>query len=147
MGSWKNEDLIKPTTRGFVYLIINKQTNMLYIGKKKTLVEGFVKVEGRQNRKKVIKPSNWRTYYGSSVELKADIRKRGSAHFERYILGAFDSLHSVNYAETDLHFHLEVLSDKGRFLYYNKGIKTHLLLQPPSDREYINKINEILKGL
>lgn len=142
MRPWVGEDLIKPTTRGFVYLIVNTVTKRMYIGKKKTISEIRVAVEGRVNKKKITKPSNWKSYYGSCLPLKQDIVKLGFDKFDRYILGAFDELHSVNYAEAHLQFELSVLMEDGHF--YNGNIKV-TCMRPPLNEHYITRVHKILK--
>lgn len=143
---WNNIDLVKPTTRGFIYLIVNKTNKKLYIGKKKTISETKISVAGTTRKKKVVKPSNWRLYYGSCKELTADIEKIGKDKFDRYILGAYDELHTVNYGEAELQFLLQVLDEGGNFEFYNKNIKI-TSMRPPVDREYVRRVKEIIKGL
>lgn len=143
---WYNIDLVKPTTRGFIYLIVNKTNKKLYIGKKKTISETKISVAGTTRKKKVVKPSNWRLYYGSCKELTADIEKIGKDKFDRYILGAYDELHTVNYGEAELQFLLQVLDEGGNFEFYNKNIKI-TSMRPPVDREYVRRVKEIIKGL
>lgn len=143
---WHNIDLVKPTTRGFIYLIVNKTNKKLYIGKKKTVSETRISVAGSIRKKKVVKPSNWRVYYGSCKELTEDISKIGKDKFDRYILGAYDELHTVNYGEAELQFLLQVLDEEGEFKYYNKNIKI-TSMRPPVDRLYVERVKEIIKGL
>lgn len=143
---WHNLDLVKPATRGFIYLIVNKTNKKLYIGKKKTISETKVAVAGSLRKKKVVKPSNWRTYYGSCKELTADISKIGSHNFDRYILGAYDELHTVNYGEAELQFLLKVLDEGGEFEFYNKNIKI-TSMRNPVNRDYVDRVKEIIKGL
>lgn len=146
MKTWYNIDLVKPTTRGFVYLIINTTNNKLYVGKKKTITETRVKVAGRVNRKRVVKPSNWKSYWGSCKELKEDIKKIGVDNFEKYILASYDELHSVNYGEAELQFFLKVLDEDGDYDFYNKNIKI-TSMRPPANRDYIKRVKEILKNV
>lgn len=143
---WNNIELVKPSTRGFIYLIVNKTNNKLYIGKKKTVSETRISVAGTTRKKRVVKPSNWRLYYGSCKELTTDINKLGKDKFDRYILGAYDELHTVNYGEAELQFLLQVLDEGGNFEYYNKNIKI-TSMRSPVDREYVRRVKEIIKGL
>lgn len=143
---WINEKLVTNKTRGFVYLIVNTVDNRLYIGKKKTISETRVAVAGRVNKKRITKPSNWKLYYGSSKDLLADIKKHGKGRFKRYILGAFDELHSVNYAEAELQFLLEVLNAESKHSYYNGNIKI-TTMRFPTNRDYIKIAEDIIKGL
>lgn len=144
---WINEELVKPSTRGFIYLIVNTKDKKLYVGKKKAISETRVKVAGRVNRKRVIKPSNWKSYYGSCKPLLADIKRHGKENFTRYILGAYSELHTVNYGEAELQFLMHVLDeDPQGYSWYNKNIKI-TAMRPPADREYVRRLNEILKEL
>jgi len=139
--SWIDAHLVTEKTRGFIYLIVNTLHNKFYIGKKKAISETRVTVAGRTNKKRVVKPSNWKSYYGSSKELQADIKKYGVNHFHRYVLEAYDELHSVNYAEADIQFMLDVLkSDE----FYNKNIKITTMRYPTSTA-YRKKVHTIIK--
>jgi hypothetical protein len=146
ISSWYNIELIKEKTRGFVYLIVNTLNKKLYIGKKKTVTERRVPVAGRVNKKRVVTSSNWKNYYGSSKELKADIAKYGKENFQRFILGAFDELHSTNYAEADLQFMMNVLCEEGDYKFYNKNIKI-TAMRCPAHREYIGVMKGILERI
>ena len=141
---WNNLELVKPTSRGFVYLIVNTVTGMLYIGKKNTFNKTSKAVVGRKNRAWTTKVSNWKEYYGSSKTLTADIIKLGKSKFKRYILGAFDELHSVNYAEADLQFHFGVLCDDADKKYYNRNIKV-TTMRYPTNRDYLKVAEDIIK--
>ncbi len=148
MSTWENRELLSSSSRGFVYLIINTVTNKLYVGKKKLISETRVPVEGRKNKRIVRKPSNWETYYGSCKPLTADIKRLGKDKFRRIILGAFDELHSNNYAEADLQFLLGVLSD-GKvtgFKFYNRNIKI-TTMRYVANRDYVERVHKILEGL
>lgn len=144
---WENEELIKPSHKGFVYLIVNKITGKLYIGKKKLISRTSKTVAGRKNKVWTTKPSNWRVYYGSSIDLKRDITKLGKENFDRYILGSYDSLHTVNYAEGECHVVMQVLDEKGTHEWYNKCIDIKKAMRPPEDREYLIRLKKILKEL
>ncbi len=144
--AWENIELITPETRGFIYLIINTTNNKLYVGKKKTVTERRVTVEGRKNKKYVVTPSNWRNYYGSCKPLLDDIDILGKSKFRRVILGAYKELHTVNYGEAELQFLKRVLDANGSFKWYNKNIKI-TAMREPADRDYIERLDKVLKGL
>lgn len=143
---WENSDLVKDSTRGFIYLIINLTNNKLYVGKKKTVMEKRVEVKGRTNKKLVTTPSNWKAYYGSSKELLEDITKLGKDKFRRIVLGAYKELHTVNYGEAELQFLMQVLDESGKFKWYNKNI-TIKAMRPPVSRDYQVRLMEVLEGL
>ena len=148
MLQWEGQDLLTPSSRGFVYLIINVPEEKLYIGKKKMVSERRVAVAGRVNKKIVRTPSNWKTYYGSCKPLLADLERLGKNNFRRIVLGSWSELHSVNYAEAHLQFALGVLSDgkHNGFKFYNRNIKI-TTMRYPTDTEYIKRVERILKGL
>ena len=56
---------------GFVYVIENKTNGRRYIGKKLFFFSRTKVVKGKKKRLKV--PSDWLTYWSSSVELQADV--------------------------------------------------------------------------
>jgi len=92
---------IPPGTVGFVYCITNTVTDRKYIGRKiltSTTRKPLKKDELR--RKKVVKPSNWKDYYGSSEEMKADVLTFGKESFKREILRMCRSKTEMSYFET-----------------------------------------------
>lgn len=143
---WENSELVESSTRGFIYLIINKTNNKLYIGKKKTISEKRVEVKGSTRKKKITTPSNWKTYYGSSKELTEEVERLGKDKFRRIILGAYKELHTVNYGEAEIQFLMQVLDEKGKFEWYNKNI-TIKAMRPPVSRDYQVRLMEVLEGL
>ena len=144
--TWENQELIQPSSRGFIYLIINTTNNKLYVGKKKLLSEKRVAVAGRVNKKKVTTPSNWMNYYGSSKELLEDIAKLGKDKFRRIILGAYSELHTVNYGEAEIQFHMRVLDTMNSYQWYNKNITINAM-RPPADRSYQVRLMAVLESL
>lgn len=144
--TWENQDLIEPSSRGFIYLIVNTTNNKLYVGKKKLVTEKRVAVEGRVNRKKVVTPSNWMNYYGSSKELLEDVAKLGKDKFRRIILGAYSELHTVNYGEAEIQFNMRVLDTMNNYQWYNKNI-TIKAMRPPADRAYQVRLMTVLGSL
>ena len=106
---------------GFVYRITNTNTQRSYIGRKY-----FVqKRKPRGAKRRVTSESNWKQYYGSSEELKQDIRSHGRDNFRREILSLHTTLGKVNYEETKQLFINNVLMeslDDGTPKYYNSNI-------------------------
>ena len=91
---------------GFVYLITNNLSGRKYIGKKlakfaKTTVKTVKLKNGTKKKKKIRSKvdSDWRDYYGSSVELSTDITKLGSENFTREILYYSKSKAECSYIE------------------------------------------------
>ena len=146
--NWENEHLVLPASRGFVYMIINMKDMKLYVGKKKTVSERSIAVEGRKNRKRFTVESDWKKYWGSCKPLLEDIKKLGEEHFRKVILGAYNELHSVNYAEAEIQFLVQVLDEKtpDDYEWYNNNISIKAM-RPPKDRDYIKVLTEIMKKL
>lgn len=67
----------------FVYLITNLVDGRYYIGYKQTTFAKTKQIKGKKKRIQV--ESDWRTYWSSSEELKADVVKLGEDKFKREI--------------------------------------------------------------
>ncbi len=106
---------------GFVYRITNTTSSKSYIGRKY-----FVqKRKPKGGKRKVTSESDWKRYYGSSDELKRDIKDLGRDNFRREILSLHTTLGKVNYEETKQLFLHNVLMeslDNGEPAYYNSNI-------------------------
>jgi hypothetical protein len=124
---------------GFVYLISCNITGRLYVGKKlakfsKTTYK-TVKLKNGTKKKKRIRgkiESDWQTYYGSSVELTADIAKIGVDKFTREILHYCKSKSETSYIEAREQFDRKVLESNE---YYNGQISvrvhgSHIIKKP-----------------
>ena len=106
---------------GFVYLIENKVTGQKYVGRKYFIKKR--KPAGKKRR--VTSESDWKKYYGSCDELKADIKKLGIEKFSRKILSLHKTPGKTNFGETEALFKYKVLTEKmkdGTPLYYNNQI-------------------------
>ena len=106
---------------GFVYRITNLQSGKQYIGRKYF----WQKRKPRGGKRRVTSESDWKKYYGSSEELKADRRLLGNECFKREILSLHTTLGRTNYAETKELFLNNVLQetlDDGTPKYYNSNI-------------------------
>ena len=106
---------------GFVYRITNTTSSKSYIGRKY-----FVqKRKPKGGKRKVTSESDWKRYYGSSDELKQDIKTLGRDSFKREILSLHTTLGKVNYEATKQLFLHNVLMeslDNGEPAYYNSNI-------------------------
>lgn len=123
-----NEQLYDETPedyQGFVYMITDLTNNKKYIGKKffwkpKTLP----KTKTRKRRVKTRVESDWRSYYGSSAEVKSLVEERGAESFKREILRLCKTKGECSYYEAKLQFEYDVLL---RDDFYNEfiGCKIH----------------------
>ena len=108
---------------GFVYRITNLQTNRKYIGRKYFTQRR--KPRSGKGKRRVTSESDWKKYYGSSAELKADVKLIGKSNFKREIISLHKTLGKVNYEETRQLFLHDVLTESladGTPLYYNSNI-------------------------
>ena len=92
---------------GFVYRITNLQNGKQYIGRKYF----YQKRKSKGGKRKVTSESNWKKYYGSSDELKEEIKKVGKDTFKREIISLHKTLGQVNYEETRQLFLNNVLTE------------------------------------
>ena len=132
--SWTYENTIIETLPeecvGFVYLITNTISGRMYIGKKlakfaKTSYK-MVKLKNGTKKKKKIRSkidSDWRDYYGSNLELNADVLKLGKENFTREILYYCTSKAQCSYFEAREQFSRKVLESKD---YYNGQISVRV---------------------
>ena len=106
---------------GYVYLITNKTTGKKYIGRKY-----FVqRRKPKGGKRRVTSESDWKKYYGSSPELKADVKEYGKDTFSREIISLHTTLGKTNYEETRQLFLNNVLTealDNGEPAYYNSNV-------------------------
>ena len=115
---------------GFVYLITNVTSGRKYIGKKlakfsKTSYK-IVKLKNGAKKKKKIRSkidSDWREYYGSNLELNADVLKLGKENFKRQVLYYCKSKSECSYIEAREQFTHKVLESKD---YYNGQISVRV---------------------
>ena len=106
---------------GFVYRITNLQTGKQYIGRKYF----WQKRKPRGGKRRVTTESDWKKYYGSSDELKADRKLLGNSIFKREILSTHPTGGKVNFEETRQLFLNNVLTESltdGTPAYYNSNI-------------------------
>ena len=86
------EDFEENPPLGFVYRIENKETGKFYIGQKKIIkVEKRPPLKGKVRKRKIVKQSDWKTYCGSSNDLKNDVKEAGEDKFKFTIIRFCDS--------------------------------------------------------
>jgi len=108
---------------GYVYRITNLTTGKQYIGRKYFTQRR--KPRSGKGKRRVTTESDWKKYYGSSSELKADVKTLGKSNFKREIISLHSTLGKVNYEETKQLFLNNVLIealDDGTPAYYNSNI-------------------------
>ena len=102
---------------GFVYLITNLTNNQKYIGKKLAKFKTTKPpLKGKKNKRRGYKESDWRTYYGSSDRLNADVAALGEDKFTREILYLCKGRGEMSYIEAREQFDRRVLETDD---YYN----------------------------
>lgn len=88
---------------GFVYEITNLATGRKYIGQKKLWSHKFsVKTNPKtkvKKRTRIVIPSDWPKYWGSSEELKSDVLLLGEDNFSREVLMFCKTKGLMNYYE------------------------------------------------
>ena len=108
---------------GFVYRITNLQTGKQYIGRKYFTQRR--KPRSGTRKRRVTSESDWKAYYGSSPELKTDVKSFGKSNFRREIISLHATKGKVNYEETRQLFLNNVLTeslDDGTPAYYNSNV-------------------------
>ena len=106
---------------GFVYRITNNKNGREYIGRKYF----WQKRKPKGGKRRVTSESDWKRYFGSSEELKQDIRRLGKEKFTRRIISLHRTLGKVNFEETRqlfLHGVLTEALEDGTPAYYNSNI-------------------------
>ena len=105
---------------GFVYRITNISTGKQYIGRKYF----WQKRKPKGGKRRVTSESDWKRYFGSSEELKRDIKELGRENFRREIISVHSTLGQTNHEETRQLFLNNVLTEHvdGLPKYYNSNI-------------------------
>ena len=108
---------------GYVYCITNLQNGRKYIGRKYFTQKR--KPRSGKSKRRVTSESDWKKYYGSSPELKEDVKHFGNHNFKREILSLHSTKGTCNYEETKQLFLNNVLIealDDGTPAFYNSNI-------------------------
>ena len=118
MSCWKmnGKCLKKPPEGyyGFVYIITRKDTGKIYVGKKafthrkKTYLSKKARKATGKRVSVGTKDSGWLDYYGSSIELKAEVEKLGKSKYTREILYLCSSKAELTYYEGKAMYDKEV---------------------------------------
>jgi len=107
---------------GFVYEITHIPSGKKYIGKK-VLVHRRTKppLKGYKRKRVTYVESDWKTYYGSSDEVKQLLTESSESKFKREILHFCDNKKTLSYLETKELFNRSVLENQDK--YFNKNIQ------------------------
>jgi len=121
MSDWTYNNIVvnelPDDVEGFVYLITNLTNNRKYVGKKLARFKTTKPpLKGRKNKRRGTKESDWRTYWGSSDYLNADVLTLGQDKFTREILYYCPSRGILSYMEAKEQFDRKVLETDE---YYN----------------------------
>jgi len=118
LGHWNysGEDLDLSKHFGFVYLVINRTKNKLYIGKKQFWTY-------KKNTHIKTGKAYWRAYGTSSSHVAADAKANDELEF--HILGAFETRAWCNYTEAWLQMCLCAITERdeaGERRWYNNQV-------------------------
>jgi len=111
--------------QGFVYMITERSSNKKYIGKKFFWSRRRLPpLKGKTRKRIKISESDWKTYYGSSEDLKTLVEERGVDNYYREILRLCKTKGECSYYEAKEQFERDVLLKDD---YYNEfiGCKIH----------------------
>lgn len=117
-----DEDIVG--SAGFVYMITNKVTGQRYIGRK--YFTSTRKRRKTDTRRKTTE-SDWRTYWSSSEEVKADIQEYGLDNFTREVISLHKTKGDTNICEVKEQFIRGVIEEDG---WYNGNINGKWRRQP-----------------
>lgn len=116
------EDL-PPNSFGFIYITTHLPTGKKYLGKKslyhsvrKKLTKKQISEQSGRGRRptteKVLKVSDWRTYYGSEEFIKQKIKENKQEEFTREIIHFVGNKKLLTYFECKYQFTYNVLESK-----------------------------------
>jgi len=121
-------------TYGFIYEVLHKPTDRKYLGKKVLFFERNVRIGKRETealkeerkakgiggrvpaKKKVIKESDWKDYYGSHKDIVELVKQGKQFEFERKILTFVPNKKLLTYYECKYLFIKEVLEERNNYI-------------------------------
>jgi len=108
----KGIEQMPKNTFGFIYEATYIPTNEKYLGKKVLFFNRTLPpLKGTKRKRKVVKESDWLTYYGSHTKIKQLLTEGKQENFSRKILEfAFNKKH-LTYLETKYQFSNNVLEN------------------------------------
>lgn len=109
----ENIEQMPQNTFGFIYQATYLPTNEKYLGKKVLFFNRTLPpLKGTKRKRKVVKESDWQTYYGSHEKIKILLKENKQSEFQREILEfAFNKKH-LTYLETKYLFCNNVLENE-----------------------------------
>lgn len=144
MGHWQlgeGVELHPYVPLGFVYRITRLSDGKFYIGQKKvTRIERKPPLKGKVRKRIFVKQTDWRTYSGSSSELKLDIIKYGEESFKFEIIMFVDTKYELTFWELKYQMDEYVLF---RDDCYNGIINIRLSKFPKFIKKYENKFRKV----
>jgi hypothetical protein len=97
-------------TFGFIYEVIYNPTGDKYLGKKVLQFNRKLPpLKGQKRKRKVVKESDWKTYYGSHQTIKQLLKEGKQEEFSREILQFVPTKKLLTYFECKYLFIKEVL--------------------------------------
>jgi hypothetical protein len=129
MNNWfyKGEEVtdiahLPENTFGFIYEITHISSGKKYIGKKQLMsYRTLPPLKGEKKKRKVVKESDWKTYYGSHSEVKALV-KEAKEDFSREILQFVTTKKQLTYFENKWLFCKGVIEPDSE--YFNDNIES-----------------------
>lgn len=107
---------------GFVYLVEHIPTGRKYIGKKALYhSKKLPPLKGKKRSRRVLKESDWKTYFGSNLEVRGLVKEGKTEEFKRVMLKVVNSKKLLTYFETKYLFINEVL-EPGNEHFFNDNI-------------------------
>ena len=119
------DEVLASGYQGFVYLITNLVNGKKYVAKKFFVAPKVLpKTKTRKRRQRLRVESDWRSYFGSSEELRTDVEQFGVDNFTREILHFCQTKGDCSYYELKEQIERNVLERED---YYNNyiGAKIH----------------------
>ena len=104
-------------TFGFIYEVTHTPTGRKYIGKKVLYFNRTLPpLAGQKRKRKVVKESDWKTYFGSHAEIVGLIKEGKQEEFTKQILCFVRSKKLLTYYETKYLFIKEVLEYRNNYI-------------------------------
>ena len=111
---------------GFVYEVYDTEAKMKYIGKKKFWSKVTKPpLKGKKNKRRSLKESDWKDYYGSSEEVKSLVENTGEWRFKRKIIRLCKTTGEMSYYEMKEQIENDVLLKPNEYHNAFVGGKIH----------------------